>query len=349
MNLPRINRPGISLLVSFALAVVFSFLNLMSPDSARGQLKSYQKVVESVQSKMVKIYGAGGLKGLEAYQSGFLISDDGYILTVWSYVLDDDDVICMLNDGQKLTAKLKGYDPQTEIALLKVEALNLDYFNLDEAVKLNPGAKVLALSNLYGVATGNEPTSVQFGVVSAKTKLSARRGGNETNYQGQVYLVDAMTNNPGAAGGAITDRNGNIAAIIGKELRSNSNNIWINFGIPISEIADSVDKIRSGKIIAALDPKAKLADEPMTPALLGLVLLPNVVSNTPPFVDRVIRGSTADKAGIRPDDLVIEIDSQLTVSRDAVIQKLGTIERDQPVKVTIQRGRKFLNLELEIK
>ena len=87
-------------------------------------------------SALVKIYGSGGLKGLEAYQSGFLISADGYILTVWSYVLDDDEVICMLHDGQKLNAKLKGYDPQTEVALLKIPATNLEYFPSSDYEKL---------------------------------------------------------------------------------------------------------------------------------------------------------------------------------------------------------------------
>ena len=329
------------------LALLMSLL-ASPPNQTAAQLKSYKSVVDSVQSKMVKIYGAGGLKGLEAYQSGFLVSDDGYIVTVWSYVLDDDEVVCMLNDGQKINAKLKGYDPQTEIALLKIPATNLDYFNLDSSVNLRSGSKVLAFSNLYGVATGNEPTSVQFGVVSAKTKLTARRGAFDTNYSGAVYLIDAMTNNPGAGGGALTDRKGNIAGVIGKELRSSDNNIWINFSIPISEIVDSVEKIKAGKIIASIDPNAKLADEPMSLNLMGLVLLPNVVSNTPPFVDRIIRGSAADKAGIRADDLIIEIDSQLTVSRKSVVAKLETIERDQVIKVTVQRGRKFLNFEIDL-
>ena len=332
-------------LLCLAAALLASCLLI---DESQGQLKSYNNVVEDAQSKMVKIFGAGGFQGLEAYQSGFAISSTGEILTTWSYVLDAEDIVVMLNDGQKLKAKLKGYDPRTEVAILKVEALNLEYFNLDKAARLRSGSKVLALSNLYGVATGNEPASVQFGVVSAKTKLSARRGAFDTNYQGSVYVIDAMTNNPGAAGGAITDRRGNIAAIVGKELRSSKNNIWLNFAIPISEITESVDAIRSGKMIAQADPKAKLADEPLTLKLMGIVLLPNVVSNTPPFVDRVVRGSAAEKAGIRPDDLIIEASGQLTTSRTALENKLKTIERDTPLKLTIQRGRKFLNIEIDL-
>ena len=75
---------------------------------------------------------------------------------------------------------------------------------------------MLAFSNLYGVATGNEPASVLKGYVSAVTDLAARRGIFQTPYQGPVYVLDALTNNPGAAGGVLTDRRGQLAGILGK-------------------------------------------------------------------------------------------------------------------------------------
>jgi serine protease Do len=71
--------------------------------SALGQ-SSFAPVVKQVQPRMVKIYGAGGPRGLEAYQSGFLISSDGHILTVWSYVLDADLITAVLDDGRRFTA-----------------------------------------------------------------------------------------------------------------------------------------------------------------------------------------------------------------------------------------------------
>jgi len=331
----------------FLLVIAGCFCFAESFVSGQGKVKDFETVVDKTQAKMVKIFGAGGLKGLEAYQSGFFISADGFILTVWSYVLDDE-VTVMLNNGERYTARIQGYDPQSEIALLKIEVTGVDFFNLDAATSLRSGSKVLAFSNLYGVAQGNEPNSVQHGVVSAKAKLAARRGAFESNYQGSVYILDAMTNNPGAQGGAITDRRGNVAAIIGKELRSSENNIWLNFAIPVSELTDSIEKIRSGQIIARIDPNARKANEPISLDLLGIVLLPNVVSNTPPFVDRVVRGSAAEKSGFRPDDLIIEIDGQLMVSRKSVEEKFATIERDDSVTITVQRGRKFLNLEVDL-
>ena len=204
-----------------------------------GQLRphaqgSFAQVIDQVQPKIVKIFGAGGLRGLEAYQSGFLISGEGHILTVWSYVLDSDVVTIYLNDGRKFQAEVVGMDPRTEIAVLKIDGEGLPHFNLDEAVPLEAGSRVLAFSNLYGVAFGNEAASVLKGSVAAKTELAARRGAYETNYRGAAYVLDAMTNNPGAAGGALTDRRGRLAGLLGKELRSSLTNIWLDYAIPIA-------------------------------------------------------------------------------------------------------------------
>ncbi len=72
-----------------------------------------------LQPKLVKIYGAGGAKGLESYQSGFLISEAGHIVTSWSTVLDVTSLRIITFDGKKDDAEIVGMDPQTEIAVLK--------------------------------------------------------------------------------------------------------------------------------------------------------------------------------------------------------------------------------------
>ena len=151
-------------------------------------------------------------------------------------MLEAENVWVTLDDGQKFTGTLVGYDPQIEIAVLKIDANGLSHFKLDSAVTANLGARVLAFSNLYGVATGDEPVSVQTGVLSAKTKLSSRRGAFESAYNGDVYLVDAIINNPGANGGVLCDRKGRLLGVIGKELRDNNLDTWLNFAIPISSI-----------------------------------------------------------------------------------------------------------------
>jgi S1-C subfamily serine protease len=84
------------------------------------QAASLHDTIRDAQRKVVKIYGAGGLSGLEAYQSGILISPEGDVLTVQSYVLDTDDLAIVLDDGRKLKAELLGTDPIRELAVLKL-------------------------------------------------------------------------------------------------------------------------------------------------------------------------------------------------------------------------------------
>lgn len=322
--------------------------SLLSAASAPAQ-QSLAKVITAVQPKMVKLYGAGGVQGLEAYQSAFLISDEGHILTAWSYVLDADVITATLDDGRKLTAEMVGMDPRLEIAVLKIDAQDLPHFNLDEAVAAEAGQRVLAFSNLYGVAAGNEPTSVLRGIVSAKADLAARRGAFETNYRGKVYVLDAMTNNPGAAGGALTDSKGRLVGLLGKELRNSQTNTWLNYAIPISELTQAVVDIRAGKLRTAnRNETVKKPKEAHTLALLGLQLVPDFLPKTPPFVESVRPMSPAAKADIRTDDLILFVNEQLVPSHKQVLEELSFVDRVDPVRLTIQRGQELLEVQLTL-
>jgi S1-C subfamily serine protease len=328
----------------FAFAVFASIA--VSSDIAVGQ-DSLSEVASQTQPKIVKIFGAGGLRGLEAYQSGFLISEEGHVLTAWSYVLDSEVITVYLHDGQKMTADVVGMDPRSEIAVLKINTHGLPCFTLDEAVSLKPGAKVLAFSNMFGIALGNEPASVLHGVVAAKTELSARRGAFESNYRGQAYVLDAMTNNPGAAGGALTDGRGRLAGLLGKELRSSASSIWLNYAIPIGEIKPIVDEILAGKFRpAAHEASQKKPKQHHTVATLGLNLVPDFLPRTPPFVESIEPKSTASRAGIRPDDLVIFVNGRVVSSCKVFVEELTFIDRLDPVQLTIQRGQELVELEL---
>lgn len=309
--------------------------------------QSLPEVITSVEPKMVKIYGAGGLARLEAYQSGFLISGEGHILTVWSYVLDSDVITTVLSDGRRLDAQLVGMDPKLEIAVLKIDATELPHFVLDEAASLTSGDRVLAFSNLYGVAAGDEPSSVLHGSVSALAPLSARRGVAAAAYRGPVYVLDAMTNNPGAGGGALTDRSGRIAGILGKEMKSSLSSTWINYAIPTSELTESVLDLMAGRARPVVrDEGAPKPKEPHTLAALGVSLVPDFLDKTPPFVEAVKLGSPAAKAGVRPDDLVLFINGTLVSSCKLLTEEVSYIDRLDMVVLTLQRGDELLEVTL---
>ena len=288
--------------------------------------------------KTVKLYGAGGVAGLDAYQSGFFVSETGHILTVWSTVLDVDTVIAVTSDGSRLEAKVEGIDPNLEIAVLNTNKPTSHFFDLSKAATAQTGDRVLAFSNLFGIATGNEMSSLQKGVVMATTQLDARRGTFESVYQGPIYVIDAMTNNPGAAGGVLTDFQGRVLGMLGKELRDSRANTWLNYAIPIAQIADSVDRIRKGNSIIRTAEQRKPADRPMSLQSLGLALIPDVLAKTPAYIDLVQPNSPASDAKLAPDDLVLFLNSTRISSQSTLNDELKYIDQGDEVTLLIQRG-----------
>jgi S1-C subfamily serine protease len=300
-----------------------------------------QQVIAAAARKVVKLYGAGGLRGLEAYQSGILVSPDGRILTAASTVLDSDQIDCVLDDGRRYEARLVGIDPRRELAVLQIEAADLPCFTLSDAAA-GPGTRVLAISNMFGVAAGDERATVQRGVVTAVVPLAARRGAAEAPFRGAVYVLDCTTNNPGSAGGGLVDARGRLLGMLGKELRSTATGIWLNYALPAAELARGLDAILAG------DSAGETATEPapFDPRLLGVILVPDLLDRTPPFVESVAPGSAAARAGLVADDLVIAVGPRTVTTRAAVEAALGGLAEGDPVKLTVIRGGRLVEVDL---
>jgi serine protease Do len=170
----------------------------------------------------------------------------------------------------------------------------------------------------------------------------------ETPYSGPVYVLDAMTNNPGAAGGVLTNIRGELAGILGKELRNSLNNTWLNYAIPVAVILASVDDIIAGKILPRTqDEEAKKPPQAWTLSLLGLRLVPDVLPKTPPFIDHVAENSPAARAGLKPDDLILFVNGRVAASCKGLAEELSFVDRIDPVRLTVQRGQDLLDVSLE--
>lgn len=303
-------------------------------------------ILQETLNKVAKIHGAGGVRGLESYQSGLVVSSDGVIVTTWSYVLDTEAITVVLHDGRRYTAELLGMQPQLEVAVLKIEAQQLPCFDLDQAATPDVGDSVWALANLYGVATGNEPVSVMRGHVAAQSELIGRRGAFDTPYRGPVLILDAITNNAGAAGGALTDRTGRLIGILGKELRNAQDDTWLNYAIPISQIREDVRAIVAGQSTATVAQRRPPV-EPLSPWVLGIVLVPQVLPQTPAYVESIVPSSPAERAGLRADDLIVFVDQRAITSRSSVIDSLGELDQVDPVRVTVLRNNELIEVILQ--
>jgi serine protease Do len=307
-------------------------------------------VLDATLSKVVKIYGAGGIHNLEGYGTGILVSPNGHVVTVWSHLLDSGDVSVVLNDGRRFAARFLKGDPNRDLAVLKIEGENLElpFFDLREVADASPGTRVLAYSNMFKVAAGDEPVSVVHGVVAARARLSARRGAYGAAYEGPVYIVDAVTNNPGAAGGALTTLDGRLIGMIGRELRNTDSNTWVNYAVPFSQLRGPIGEIIAGRFSTPL-PKSEEANLPHFTAVdLGLVMVPDVVYRTPAYVESVLPGSSAAKAGVATEDLIVFVNDELVQSDRMLKTILGRLEPGDTVRLVVRRKEKLIPLELRV-
>jgi len=303
-----------------------------------------EATIAAAARKVVKIYGAGGLRGLEAYQTGILVAPQGHVLTVMSTVLDADEIACVMDDGTRYTATLLAADPRRELAVLTLPAADLPAFAVSEdRGRARVGTRVLALSNLFGVAVGDERVSVQHGVIAAVAPLEARRGAYEAPFQGDVYVLDCTTNNPGSPGGALVDWQGGLLGMLGKELRATESGIWLNYAIPADELARCYREIMSGT-----PPTPVAASAPMTldTKPLGIVLVPDLLDKTPPFIDMVLPDSAAAAAGLEPDDLVIAVAGATVQSQAAMMRALAAVAEGDPIRLSVVRDGSVLEVDL---
>jgi serine protease Do len=337
-------------LLPFLLAVAVAAAAPLVGRSVRAETvrRGAHEAIAQVQPKMVKIFGAGGLANLASYGTGFLISPEGHIVTVWSHVLDTDAVTVVLHDGRRFYGRVLGAAPELEVAVLKIDVEGLSCFDLSQTATAGPGTRVLAFSNMFKVATGDEWMSVLHGVVAARTPLTARRGRFDVPYRGPVYIVDAITNNSGAAGGVLTTADGRMLGMIGRELRNAENHIWINYAIPIEELRETIEAIREGRAARSNAPPAENAATGYTPADLGLVLVPDVVYRTPAYVEAVQPASPLDGLGLKPDDLIVFVNGEIVPSIRSLREQLARLEAEDDLVIVVRRGGELVSVQTRV-
>src|SRR5260370_23903594 len=354
------NSPGLGRKRLWALGMVLvgSFLIVGGLPGQQG----FTTVAGQVNKKMVKLFGAGGFKGLPSYGTGILISADGFILTVNNHILATTDLRVHLYDGRCYPAKCLAKEPELAIALVKIdsEVDNLPHFDFakESARPLaGSGDWILAFSNQFQIATRDEPMSVQRGVISAHAELRGRRGVFNAPFSGAVYFLDVIACNPGAAGGIVTNRKGELLGILGRELRNTLTDTWINYAIPIqakAEIqrddkASSVDMATFVKeAIAGTYKQSEKRAKVDKGGFHGIILVPNVVSATPPYVEEVMAESPAAKAGLQADGLILYIDGEIVHTIKMFREFMKGFGPGMEVKLEVQIDNNFKSLEFNL-
>jgi serine protease Do len=131
--------------------------------------------------------------------------------------------------------------------------------------------------------------------------------------------------------------------MLGKELRSSTSGIWISYAIPIDELLPAYRDILDGK---SVEPETSSLVVRIDPTVLGVVLLPDLLDKTPPFVESILPDSPAARADVRADDLVVAVGLDSVGSRISMSRALGRVPAGDPIQITVVRNGELIDLDL---
>ena len=237
--------------------------------------------------------------------SGFLVTEDGLIVTN-KHVVDDKDAIYTVftNDGKEHEAKVLAKDPVLDIALIKISGSGLPFLALGNSDKIDVGQSVIAIGN----ALAEFRNTVSVGVVSGLSRsITAGDHSGNSELLDHVIQTDAAIN-PGNSGGPLLDLSGQVIGVNVAVAQGSQN---IGFALPINSIKSAIDSVKStGKIVrpflgvryVVVD--AEMKDKNNLTVDYGVLVKPGAAASDL----AVIPGSPADKAGIVENDIILEID-----------------------------------------
>lgn len=269
--------------------------------------------------------------------SGFVISEDGYILTNYHVVEDaytgGYEVKVMFYDGSTYTAEIKGFDRNNDIAVLKIDATGLDAAELGSSDSLYVGDTVYAVGNPLGELS----YSMTSGMVSATDRLITTEEGTMTMFQ-----IDAAVNE-GNSGGPVYNTSGQVVGVV--TAKSNEDGTeGLGFAIPIDDAVRIANSVISGE--RSLDAETGDAYLGITPADVDSMAAQYYGFPEGAYVRTVTEGSAAEKAGIKVGDIITQLDSYDIGSSDELRQELLFHSAGETVDIVVWRSGEYLTLSI---
>ncbi|HUA66661.1 MAG TPA: Do family serine endopeptidase [Alphaproteobacteria bacterium] len=246
--------------------------------------------------------------------SGVIISAEGYILTANHVIANADEIkIAITGNKNEYTARIIGSDPDTDVAVLKIEANNLPAITLGDSSQLEVGDIVLAIGNPFDISQPGQTPTVTMGIVSALGRSGLPLDGFN-GYENFIQTDAAI--NPGNSGGALVDAEGRLVGINTAIETSGEGNEGIGFAVPINLARHVAERLISGGkvtrgFLGIINP------QDITP---GLAQSFNLSSDNGALAGGVQPGSPADKAGIKSGDVITEFNNQpITSANDLLL------------------------------
>ncbi len=273
---------------------------------------------------------------VSGYGSGVIISADGYIITNNHVIEDAESVDVTLNDKRTLTAKVIGRDPGSDIALLKIEASNLQYIKYGDSDKLKLGEWVLAVGNPF-----NLTSTVTAGIVSAKGR---NLGLNQGDYRIESFIQTDAALNMGNSGGALVDTKGMLVGITSAIISPNGGYAGNSFAIPVSIVKKVVDDLKEfGEVQRALigveirDVDSDIAEKQKLGEVKGAL------------ITRIVPDGSAEAAGLKEDDVIVGFDGHDVGSVAELQEQVGRHRPGYKGSVTYLRNGKENTVQVVLK
>jgi len=275
-------------------------------------------------------YGDQGNDAQGGLGSGVIVSPSGYILTNNHVIEGADEIEVFLNDGRQAAAKVIGTDPDSDLAVLKIELEKLPTIVLGNSEALEVGDQVLAIGNPFGV--GQTVTS---GIVSA---LGRNQLGINT-FENFIQTDAAI--NPGNSGGALVDTNGNLLGINTAIYSRSGGSMGIGFAIPVSTAKLVLDGlVKDGQVT-----RGWIGVEP-NDLSQELAETFDVKVNEGVIITGVLQNGPAAKAGIRPGDVIVSIGGKPVKDVSQLLSLVSGLKPGTAVAFAILRKNQTLNLEV---
>jgi Do/DeqQ family serine protease len=280
-------------------------------------------------------FGDRGMRSLQpqvGLGSGVIASADGYLLTNNHVIEGADDIEVLLADGRKARARLVGTDPDTDLAVLKVDLERLPAIVFGSNDALQVGDVVLAIGNPFGVGQ-----TVTAGIVSA---LGRNQLGINT-FENFIQTDAAI--NPGNSGGALVDASGNLVGINTAIFSRSGGNLGIGFAIPASTAREVMEGlVKDGQIT-----RGWIGVEPqdLTPEIAATLNLP---VRQGVLITGVLQNGPAFEGGVRPGDVVVKVAEAPIANQAQLLSAVAALKPRSHATISVLRGDRPLDLEVAV-
>ena len=272
----------------------------------------------------------GSLQGLG---SGVIMSKEGYILTNYHVIKKADEIVVALQDGRKFTSEVVGSDPETDLAVLKVEGDNLPVVPVSLEIPARVGDVVLAIGNPYNLGQ-----TITQGIISA-----TGRNGLSSGYLDFLQTDAAI--NAGNSGGALIDTTGQLIGIntAAFQIGGEGGGHGINFAIPIKLAHSIMGKlIKNGRVIRGA---LGIGGEPVGPVMAQILNLPDL---TGVVITSIDRNGPAAQAKLQPRDVITKYEGESIPGVEMLMDRIAETTPGKKVMMTVIRDGKSYEVPVVI-